>query len=257
MTSDENRRNPVLNFFSLSDQYERRARFLPAVLTVLVVLPVALAFGIEMMQFIQLLLTGAGIGAVLAVGISHLASAMGNRLQKRMWPDWPYDAPTNCWLSPDDQSRSQQQKKKWHATIKSLTGIDIAKIVRSEEDNEVRLAINDAVTAVRSKLWKNESREVDLVRLRNIEYGYARNLTGLRVIWGPAAILSCGGCWAAWWWFNGNILWAVVSTVLAVVLIPVAFGVLPGYVRQKADYYAEAFFSAMEHLDAVHSGERG
>lgn len=58
MTHTEHKSNPVLNFFSLSDEYERRARFLPAMLTVLVVLPVALAFGIEMMQFLTLLMKG-------------------------------------------------------------------------------------------------------------------------------------------------------------------------------------------------------
>ncbi|MEQ8852383.1 hypothetical protein [Gimesia sp.] len=250
MTEDKSKPNPVLNFFSLSDDYERRARFLPAVLTVLVALPVAMAFGIEMMQFVTLLTTGVGIGAVLAVGISHLASALGNRLQKKLWPDWPYDAPTNQWLKPDNAARSQQQKKQWYGTIKAVTGLDIAKLAKSDDGEEARRVINDAVSKVRSRLWKQDGPATDLVRLRNIDYGYARNLTGLRVIWIPAALLSCAGCWVAWWKLDGHILWAVLSTVLLCILPLVGVFVLPGYVRQKADYYAEAFFAAMERLNA-------
>lgn len=255
MTSDSPKTNPVLNFFSLSDEYERKARFLPAVLTVLVALPVAMAYGIEMMQFITLLTTGVGIGAVLAVGISHLASAMGNRLQKKLWPDWPYDAPTNQWLNPENDARSLQQKKQWYGIIKSLTGLDIARLAKSEDKAELRRAINDAVSQVRSRLWKHNSDGNDLVRLRNIDYGYARNLTGLRAIWIPTAILSCAGCWLSWWQFDGHLLWPVLSTVLLCVLPLVGIFVLPRYVRQKAEYYAEAFFAAMEQINSGEEAE--
>jgi len=258
MTTDDEKPNPVLNFFSLSDQYERRARFLPGVLTVLVGLPVALAFGIEMMQFLTLLTTGVGIGAVIAVGVSHLTSALGNRIQRKLWPDWPFDAPTHRWLTPDDTSRSQQQKKQWYAAIKSVTGIDIARAAKTGETAEVRRVINDAISAVRSRLWRVESRETELVRLRNIDYGYARNFTGLKVIWIPAAVASCAGCWVGWLRFDTNLLWAVLGTVILLVLAPVGFFVLPNYVRQKADYYAEAFFAALERLNAdeVESNQR-
>jgi hypothetical protein len=44
-------------------------------------------------------------------------------------------------------------------------------------------------------------------------------------------------------------LWAVVSTLLALVLVPVALWVLPGYVRTKATYYAESFFGTLRAVD--------
>lgn len=250
MNGKSEKSHPVLSFFSLSDDYERRARFLPAVLTVLVFLPVALAFGIGMMQFVQLLFTGAGVGAVLAVGISHLASAMGNRLQHQLWPEWPHDAPTNRWLHPSDHTRSAQQKEQWYSAIKRLTNLDISQAAVHGEEQEVERVINDAVTTIRSRLWKRESPEVDLLRLRNIDYGYARNLTGFRALSVPGSFLSCTGCWIAWWWFDAHLLWCVVSTSLAVLLPFAAYLVLPQYVRHKADYYAEAFFSSMEKLAA-------
>lgn len=250
MAENPNKKNPVLSYFNLSDEYERRARFLPALLSMLVVLPVGMAFGVKVMQFLTLLMTGAGIGAVLAVGISHLASALGNRFQESLWPGWPHDSPTNMWLASSDKSRSSQQKKNWHKAIKRLTSIDIAKAVKAEDKQEEKAAINDAVTAVRSMLWESSVSGSELVRLRNIEYGYARNVTAFRVLWLPAAFLSCAGCWAAWWWFQADLLWAVVSSSLLVVLPFLAFWVLPEYVKRKANYYSESLFAAIEQLAA-------
>ena len=255
MTTSDQKKHPVLNFFSLSDQYARTARFLPAVLTVMVGTPVALAYGIKMVQYLTLITTGVGIGAVLAVGISHLASALGNRFQQQLWPDWPFDAPTHRWLMPGEAEKSGQQQQQWYSAIKSVTGIDIQAVVDSGDQGELRRAINDAVATIRSRLWKLDCREADLVRLRNIEYGYARNFTGLRVIWIPISLLSCGGCWAAWWFFDGELLWLVLSSAIMCVLLPTAFWVLPSYVRQKADYYAHAFFSGLEFLSSRESGQ--
>jgi len=243
----DDHKTPVLSFFNLSDEYERRARFLPAVLTVAVLLPMAMAFGIPLMDMLQALVAGVGVGAVSAVGLSHVASAMGNRLQRRLWPDWPHDSPTNRWLMPDNPSRSKQQKDQWYAAAYRLSGLDISQIVATGDASEIRRVINDAVAAIRSQLWK--SSRADLLRLRNVEYGYARNVTGLRPFWMGGCVVSLGGCLVAYRWFDGSPLWAVTSGILVLVLPVLAYTVLPGYVRAKADYYAEAFFAAMIELD--------
>jgi len=245
--SGEDNKSTVLSFFNLSDEYERKARFLPAVLTILVLVPVAMAFGVPLIQWVTTLLAGVGLGAVLAVGISHVASAMGNRLQRALWPNWPHDAPTHRWLHPVDPTRSRQQKEQWYAAIQRLTGLDIAATAAAGDNAEVDRVINDAVTAIRTKLWK--APESDLVRVRNLEYGYARNLTGLRPLWLAGAMTSCVGCWVAYAWVGGSVLWAVVSTALVVALPLLAFFVLPGYVRQKADYYAESLFGALMEVE--------
>ncbi|MDY0170709.1 MAG: hypothetical protein RBS80_29475 [Thermoguttaceae bacterium] len=254
MSDETKNENAVLSFFNLSDEYERKARFLPAVLSILVLLPVGMAFGVPVMEFVRALLAGVGATAVLAVGLSHAASAMGNRLQRKLWPDWPFDAPTNQWLLPGDPSRSIQQKEQWYAAIQRLTGLDIPEAAATEDERELTRVINDAVTALRSRLCKAPG--ADLLRLRNVEFGYARNLTGLRPLWVLGSILSCAGCWIAATWFGGSVLWALVASVLVLVLPVLGFTVLPGYVRQKAGFYAEAFFAAMMQLDDPESRNR-
>lgn len=230
-----------LSYVNLSDHYERKARFLPAVLSLLPLLPVSAAFGAPLMEWVKVVAAGVGLGAILAVALSHIASAAGNRLQEVLWPDWPHDAPTNRWLHPDDKSVSTQQKQRWYGTIRSMLGLDLQAAVDAGDAGELKAAINDAVQALRNRLWQAAAAE--RVRLHNVDYGFARNLTGLRWVWGLFALGSLGGCWSAYIWYDRAIIWAVASTVVALGAFALAF-VLPPYVRRKAHYYAESLFEA-------------
>ena len=231
-----------LSYVNLSDHYERKARFLPAVLAVLPLLPLSVAFGGPLLEWIKLLGAGVGLAAVVAVAVSHIASAAGNRLQDKLFPDWPHDSPTNRWLHPDETSVSEQQKQRWYQAIKAILELDIALAVDAGEASEIRAVINDAVQGMRNRLWK--APEAERVRLHNIDYGFTRNLAGLRTVWLAFAVVSFIGCWVAYIWFAGAFLWGIVST--SIVLGAVALAViLPRYVLRKAHYYAESFFAAV------------
>jgi len=236
-----------LNYFNLSDHYERKARFLPAVLSLFPLLPVATTFGVPLLEWGKMLIAGVGLGAVVAVALSHFASAFGNRLQDKLWPDWPHDAPTNRWLHPDEKSVSIQQKQRWYQAIMSLVQIDIQRAADAADPDELKATINDAVKALRSKIWKTQ--EAERVQLHNVDYGFARNLTGLRSVWITFALGSLVGCWYAYIWNNSALLWAIVSTVIAVGAFAMG-ALLPACVRRKAHYYAESFFGAVVALSA-------
>ena len=235
-----------LSYANLSDRYERKARFLPAVLSVLPLLPASAALGGPFLEWVKLVLGGVGIGTVIAVGLSHAASAMGNRLQESLWPRWPHDSPTNRWLHPGEERTSRQQRELWYGAVKRLVGIDIPAAVASGED--VEATINDAVSALRSLFW--ERPEAGRLRMHNVDYGFARNLTGMRPIWVGFLLASTTACWVAYFVIDSDaLLWTIVSTLLALVLVPVALWVLPGYVRTKATYYAESFFGTLRAVD--------
>ena len=239
-----------LSYANLSDQYERKARFLPAVLSLIPLLPASAAWGGPFVEWLKLVLGGAGIGAVVAVGLSHLASAMGNQIQATLWPRWPHDAPTNRWLHPDEGKASKQQRELWYASLKRLVGVDIRGAVASGE--EVEATINDAVSALRALLW--DRTEAQRLRMHNVDYGFARNITGMRPIWMTFLVAGTAGCWVSYFVVGDEaLLWAIVSTVLAMVLIPIGVWVLPDYVRTRAVYYAESFFGALTSLDRAHA----
>jgi hypothetical protein len=60
----------MLGFLNLSDHYERKARFLPALLSAAFLLPLAAAVGLPLDNWLTGLGVGVGLSAV-AVGISH------------------------------------------------------------------------------------------------------------------------------------------------------------------------------------------
>lgn len=235
-----------LSYANLSDHYERKARFLPAVLCVLPLLPASAAWGGPLLEWLKLLLGGVGIGAVLAVALSHAASAMGNRTQKKLWPRWPHDSPTNRGLHPEEDQTSAQQRALSYGAVQRLVGIDIAAAIAAGEP--VEPAIKDAVSQLRNLFWKRP--EAERLDMHNVDYGFARNFTGMRPIWISFLIASAVACWVAYAKLGADaLLWAVIATVLALVLVPVGILVLPGYVREKATHYAESFFATLRAVD--------
>jgi len=239
---------PWLTYLNLSDDYERKARFLPAVLSLLPLLPLTPALEIPISAWLTALLGGTGIAAVLSVGLSHLASAFGNRLQRRLWPRWPHDAPTNKWLYPDDTARSTQQKMMWYAAIKRITNLDI-QVATASDCGELEAVVNDAVTQLRNRLW--QSKHAERLRIHNCDYGFARNLTGLRPIWLFLSLASGTVCWIAYFCASAQLIWPIIATTVGALAFVLAFAVLSDYVRRKADHYAETFFSSVLDLDRV------
>ncbi len=166
-------------------------------------------------------------------------------MQKKLWPDWPNDAPTNIWLHPDDKSVSQQQKRYWYQCIETLVKINISQAIKTQNPNEIQLTINDAIKALRNKIWNTP--EARRVEIHNIDYGFARNLTGLRSIWISFSIMSTAICWYTYTQNDKVLLLAIASTLILIIAFVLAI-FLPAYVRQKAHYYAESFFGTIVKL---------
>jgi hypothetical protein len=243
MTS-EPRPKPLLLHLNVGDRYQIRARFLPGILSILVVFPIGAAAGLAVTSWVPVLISGIGLGAVLGVAVSHLASAAGNRAQERLWPRWPHDAPTNRWLHPNDRSRSQQQKENWYDAIQRLAKLDVRAVAGDER--EVQLVVEDAVSTIRARLWK--TKYSDRLNVHNADYGFARNMLGLQPVWLAGAILSCGGCWALFTFRQAAVAWPGIATVILAFCLVLVWW-LPEYVRQKAHRYAESFFGALLDLD--------
>lgn len=246
MAEDKINKNSWLNYVNLSDIYERKARFLPGMLSLLFLLPASTLFGNFIEHWIEIIVGGIGIGSILAVGISHLASAAGNRFQKKLWPNWPYDSPTNQWLHPNDNNRSKQQKEIWYKSIKRLTNLDIKATIHSS-DKEIKSVINDSVSIIRYRL--RNTKYSDLLSVHNTDYSFARNFTGLRFLWLSFTLVSCFSNWINFFILDGEIWWCIVTTGLIIFSFILAFKILPAYVQQKAKHYAESFFGAMVEMD--------
>ena len=94
----------VMALLRLTDRYERKARILPALLSVLVIVPAVGALSADILEWLTGLSFGVGFVVVCVVALSYTASAAGRRYERNLWPRWPHDAPTNRWLRPNVKS---------------------------------------------------------------------------------------------------------------------------------------------------------
>ena len=134
------------------------------------------------------------------------------------------------------------RRRRWYEAIGKVVHLDIAEAAASGDRCELELVINDAVRELRHRF--RHTNEIGLLDTHNEDYGFARNLAGLRVFWLPVSAVSVGISWATYF-FTGNGLALGVASSLVLVLALLLFFILPGYVRQRADRYAESFFGVL------------
>ena len=245
----------TLKLLKVIDRYEVKARLVPGLLSVLVLVPGGVALRLLMRSSgSQGLAVDVGVGAVIGLGLAYAASAAGNRLQQRLWLRWPFDSPTNRYLHLADPSASQQQKSICYQAIRALTGLDIESATKAGDPRQLDLVINDAVRDLRHQF--RSSPHAGLLQTHNEDYGFARNLTGLRVFWLPASLASCGAAWWAWKNNLSDLTWLVAAS-LVVVLALIVFFFLLTYVRVKAQSYVDSFVATLSSYGAGTRSEVG
>lgn len=229
----------LLQLLNLTDRYERKARLLPALI---VVLPLAIAVaslvGLQA-DWYSALGAGALFEGILGVGLSHLARIPGTVFGEKLAKRWS-GQPTHRWLRPGDVTHSEAQKSRWRGAIRTLTGLTIP-ATATKTAEEIDKLIDDAVRQLRNRL--REEPAARMVTVHNEDYGFARNLGGLRWAWLAFSVLGVGACGLGLYMGRGHLLAMVVEVGFALLSGYVAF-TLPGYVRHCADRYAESLFAA-------------
>ena len=237
----------VLKGWKLLDRYEIKARLVPWLLSCLPMMPGIAALGVD----ISLVALGPLFGGsvvVLWIGMTYGASAAGRRYERKLWPDWPHDAPTNRRLHPDDIHVSTQQKQLYYEAIRALQGIDIGRAI-AEGSDQVEQLINDAVSGLRHRFRSMATQ--GLLAIHNEDYGFARNLAGLAVLWLPTSVVSPAVAWGLYLHTKAGLVWALIaSIVLPIALAGAAYRA--GFVRDRANRYAESFFGALTDMHRNH-----
>ena len=170
---------------------------------------------------------------------------LGRRVERVLWPDWPHDAPTNLWLSPDSDSVSWAQQQHYYKAILELLDLDIVKAIDEGSKDNLRLTVNDAVRELRHLFRVSEVE--GLLAVHNEDYGFARNFAGLSLFWLLASLMIAAASWIIYWDSGAGFTLGVISSFALVVAL-VLVAVLPGFVRQRAERYAESFFGTLSSL---------
>jgi hypothetical protein len=229
----------ILQLLNLTDRYERKARLLPALL---VALPLALAAGMASAMtadWYSALGFGALMEGVVGVGLAHLARIPGTRLEAKLCRKWG-GLPTRRWLRPTDMTCSEAQKSRWRGAIRTLTGLTIPATLGSKSELEFDKLIDDAVRQLRHHLRDDPT--AGMVRTHNEEYGFARNLAGLRWVWLLFSLVGASVCGFAFYAGHGQPVALAAAGVLVLIAAVSAFA-LPNYVWHCAVRYAESLLA--------------
>ena len=230
----------LLQFLALSDRYERKARLLPGLVAASPIGLTAALLAPSLLDWGSGLVGSLVLEVVLGVVLGLLARARGKVVEESLWVQWN-GPPTTRLLRPDSTESSETVRVRWRKAVKDLTGMVIpASMPDGKTPSEVDQIIADAVRQLRYTLRDKE--EARLVSVHNEDYGFARNLLGLRPHWLAASCASLLACGIAFW--AGYQAWAA----LAVALVSLAIAVLvswelPSFVRRCADRYAESLLS--------------
>lgn len=228
----------ILQFLKIADSYERKARFFPAFIVVLPIVVFAMSLRLPDDGWVKKLLITGGAGSALVVALAHMASAAGNRFGDAFWKKRGA-LPTIRWLRTSDTAHSSQQKQQWCDGIKKLTGLDIAAAVATKPQEEDAI-ISDAIRQLRYQIRGKATAK--MVDKHNEEYGFARNLAGLRWLMLASSILAAVGCGVAWRFDRGSVIGCVISSCFFVYAL-VMFFWLPSYVARAGERYAESILS--------------
>lgn len=229
-----------LQFVALSDRYERKARLLPGLL--LAAAP-ALTMGTILQEFTTwYTAAGSAVGVefLAAILLGQYARSRGRVAEDKLWKAWG-GPPTTRWLRPSDETCSNQQKVKWRSAIKRITGLSLpASMPDGVSQDHFDRQIADTTRQLRYSLRSQP--EAVILAIHNEDYGFARNLYGVRWFWFMLCVACLVGSGVAF----GLGLRPYMGTVVALSSVIVSLLIaceLPDYVRRCADRYAESLFA--------------
>jgi hypothetical protein len=245
---------------ALFDPYNRQARLYPALVALLPPLVAVLAW-------FPTLLTS-NIGSTLATlagscgllyALSVFSRSCGKRTEARLLRDWG-GWPTTQWLRHSDPHLPAFTKQRYHQAL--ARAIPLAMPTLAQEQSSPGAADETYQSAVEWLKERARGPQFPLVLKENIEYGFRRNMRGIRPFAIAATAIALIGslsgiayltAHSALPWptaIEENVAATVVgaTALLLVALLAWILFVKDGWVRQAGDQYARALLATCESI---------
>lgn len=233
------------------DLYTWRARIAPAFL---VLLPLAVAVFLWVPDF---MLVGRLAGLVLGpLGIAMLMAQVGRDRgyikQPQLWEQWG-GAPTTQLLRHRTPESNPVLRERYHQKLRELQP-DLVIPTLEEEDQEPQKADHIYEACVRHLIIRTRDRgQYPLLFGENVNYGFRRNLWGMKLfgtLFALAGLTACGlNLWFHWELTHRIAAEAAVSGLFNLGLLFFwLFWVTPAWVRIAGDAYARRLFETCEQL---------
>jgi hypothetical protein len=235
----------------ITDPYDRQARLYPAILLIAPV--VFSAAAIFTARFTGLQTIGASlIGLGGAFLLTQLARDAGKKGEKTLFEKWGGNPSVAIFRHSDsrlDSSTKARYRKKVAALVKE------AKAPTEEQERADPAAADEVYSAWSNYLRVNtrDTKKFALLFKENVNYGYRRNVWGLRPLGIAASAISLAACGACiyYWYGSPQALEASVvgaAAFSALLLLLWLFRFTDDWVRVPADAYAERLAECIESL---------
>ncbi len=232
------------------DRYTWQARVLPVYLTAA---PPVLAIAAALPEGLSLPLAGTSaiVFVPLSYFLSQIASDFGKRREPALWKSWG-GPPTTRFLRHENHEFNPATRDRVHERLRAL-GLDIPTTDQEKADPLRALALYASAVDDLRRLTRDTDR-FPLVYKGNAEYGFRRNLLGLKTFGVTLTLAASAGTgWTALHeWRAAGVLApvpAVISLLTACILLAWLVGVRPAAVRITADRYARYLLEAALDLD--------
>ncbi len=229
-----------------ADRYTFEARFVPFV----VVASPPIVTAICCAGSNPGLAIGGVVVACIVIAGSQLARDPGKRLEPELWASWD-GAPTTQMLRFRG-AENQAEVDRRHVTVEKVTGRPMP--TRDVEENDPDLADSQYEAAVGTlRELTRDRKDFHLVAAENANYGFRRNLLGLRPFGIVAALATLVASVAIVLFSDTSpddrFLTAGVPALWALLVLLALVGIVTrSWVRVAADAYAERLFGAAEVL---------
>jgi len=234
------------------DRYQWNARVLPALVTLFPFGLAVLAWVDKPADVFKPLLV-AVMGSGLLVTLANIARDMGNKAEDQLLKDWG-SWPTTRLLRHSDSTLSVELKARYHAALVKLVPRVAAMPTPADEqaDPKEADAIYESCVAYVRAITRDQH-SFAILYAENIEYGYRRNMLGLRPLGIGSALIGACVCILKLVtdWSSGRELSAValISGLLCLLQLGIwQFAISKSYVKVGADAYAERLLDAIDVL---------
>jgi len=235
----------------MTDGYERKARLYPALL---LFMPVAVVVGCGLGTTVSR--AEAVCGVVVSCGglllLAQIARDAGKRKERSLFERWG-GIPSVCIFRHVDARMDAITKARCHKTMSNL--VKEAKAPSADEETVDPIAADGVYTAWSTYIRVNtrDTKKYALLFQENVNYGYRRNVWGLRPTGLVVTSVSLGGA-LAWLYFRYrsagqiSVELVIASVVTFVLLLLWLFHFTADWVRVPADAYAERLAEAIDSL---------
>ncbi len=216
------------------------------------IIVIGLAYSFEYEKFLQSL-SALGITAALTYFLSNLGRDQGKKKENILWKIWG-GPPTSQLFSYEDSRIDTITKERYHSRMKNLSKI--------EDDINFKSAALDEVGDIYRSWTKilisktRDTKEYPLIFKENINYGFRRNLWGLRSAGIIITILCFVGNYAFHAVFHGwddigsfSEPFYISESALTLILFIWGFIINDEWVRIPAFAYAERLLEAIDRLN--------